>query len=216
MQPFNSRNAEARATEPSVLFTAAGAQDQLQYWWIDVTNNGTALHYGPYTRDTILLPVSALPGDARQGMYTIEMGGTTRDSQAIHKSTRLSLQPAPAPAAGTRYAVLFDFNSFKALTANRQFLENTIAPLVTDSSTVIIHGHADIIGNEVRNRSLSNNRVNEARQLLEAALNAKGRKGVKFEYYGFGQDKIMSPFGNQLPEERFYNRTVIIDIIQGR
>lgn len=216
MQPFNSSSAEARATEPSVLFTAAGAGDQLQSWWMDVTNNGTAMHYGPYKQDTILLPVSALPGDARQGMYTIEMGGTTRNGQAIHKTTRLSLPPVPASAAGTRYAVLFDFNSFKALTGNRQFLENTIAPLVTDSSTVIIHGHADIIGNEIRNRSLSNNRVNEARHLLEAALNAKGRKGVKFEYYGFGQDKIMSPFGNQLPEERFYNRTVIIDIIQGR
>jgi len=39
------------------------------------------------------------------------------------------------------------------------------------------------------------------------------RKGVKFETSGFGSDVGMAPFDNNLPEERFYNRTVIIDII---
>ncbi|BAV06704.1 OmpA family protein [Filimonas lacunae] len=144
------------------------------------------------------------------------MSGMFGDSQVIHKTILLNLTSNFTSTAGTHYAVLFDFNSSKTITANQKFLEDMVAPQVTDSSTVIIHGHADIIGNENQNRSLSNNRVREARQILESALTAKGRKGVKFEYYGFGQDKIMSPFGNQLPEERFYNRTVIIDIIRGR
>jgi hypothetical protein len=36
---------------------------------------------------------------------------------------------------------------------------------------------------------------------------------VKFEVYGFGEDKTAAPFENKFPEERFYNRTVVIDII---
>jgi len=31
--------------------------------------------------------------------------------------------------------------------------------------------------------------------------------------HGFGEDENLSQFNNKYPEERFYNRTVIIDII---
>jgi hypothetical protein len=52
-----------------------------------------------------------------------------------------------------------------------------------------------------------------AQQIIERALSAAGKQGVKFETFGFGEDKGVSPFENNLPEERFYNRTVIIDIV---
>jgi hypothetical protein len=39
---------------------------------------------------------------------------------------------------------------------------------------------------------------------------------VKFEVYGFGEDQGLAPFDNKLPEERFYNRTVIIDILPAK
>jgi len=44
-------------------------------------------------------------------------------------------------------------------------------------------------------------------------LTKAGRKDVKFEVISFGEDTQASPFNNTFPEERFYNRTVIIDII---
>ncbi len=56
-------------------------------------------------------------------------------------------------------------------------------------------------------------RANEVRGILENALTKAGRTDVKFEVYGFGEDLDLAPFGNGTPEERFYNRTVIIDII---
>ncbi|WP_432709019.1 hypothetical protein [Pedobacter sp.] len=37
---------------------------------------------------------------------------------------------------------------------------------------------------------------------------------VKFDTSGYGEDLGRAPFENSLPEERFYNRTVVIDIIQ--
>jgi len=49
--------------------------------------------------------------------------------------------------------------------------------------------------------------------ILENGLKKTGRSDVKFEVIGSGEDQMVSPFENNYPEERFYNRTVIIDII---
>ena len=40
-----------------------------------------------------------------------------------------------------------------------------------------------------------------------------GKKAIKYEVYGLGDDEDFAPFANRLPEERFYNRTVIIDVV---
>ena len=66
------------------------------------------------------------------------------------------------------------------------------------------------------NLNLSQNRAKEAQQLLQNALNSAGKTNVKFETSGFGEDTNQSPFDNNRPEERFYNRTVVIDINPGK
>ena len=78
---------------------------------------------------------------------------------------------------------------------------------------MIIHGHTDIIGDEAHNLALSQSRAQETQKIMERALTRSGKNNVKFETFGFGEDLNRSPFENSLPEERFYNRTVIIDII---
>jgi outer membrane protein OmpA-like peptidoglycan-associated protein len=91
-----------------------------------------------------------------------------------------------------------------------------MTPLIPENGTVIIHGHTDIIGGEAYNHTLSQERAAGVQQIIERALLKSGKKGVKFETYGFGEDAGMAPFENNLPEERFYNRTVIIDILSGK
>ena len=49
---------------------------------------------------------------------------------------------------------------------------------------------------------------------MEASLAKAGRTDVTFEVTGYGEDEKTSPFENKFAEERFYNRTVIIDIEQ--
>jgi outer membrane protein OmpA-like peptidoglycan-associated protein len=88
-----------------------------------------------------------------------------------------------------------------------------VAPLITTGSTVIIHGHTDIIGTEDYNQKLSDSRAKQTQAVIERALKAAGKTDVQFETLGFGEDDSHSPFENNLPEERFYNRTVVIDII---
>ena len=49
--------------------------------------------------------------------------------------------------------------------------------------------------------------------IIEKSLAAAGRTDVTFQVYGFGEDESLAPFENRYPEERFYNRTVVIDVI---
>ena len=56
-------------------------------------------------------------------------------------------------------------------------------------------------------------RANDVKKIIENSLSKSGRTDVKFEVNGFGEDEKLSPFDNGFPEERFYNRTVIIDIL---
>ena len=56
----------------------------------------------------------------------------------------------------------------------------------------------------------------EAQRILKQALANLGKKGVTFEVYGLGADEDFAPFANKLPEERFYNRTVIIDVVPSK
>lgn len=59
-------------------------------------------------------------------------------------------------------------------------------------------------------------RANKVRYVIEDALAAAGRSDVTFEVYGYGEDPKFSQFENQFPKERFYNRTVIIDVMSGK
>jgi hypothetical protein len=52
-----------------------------------------------------------------------------------------------------------------------------------------------------------------AQKILELAIKNSGKTGITFETSGYGEDITTAPFENTLPEERFYNRTVIIDIV---
>jgi outer membrane protein OmpA-like peptidoglycan-associated protein len=139
--------------------------------------------------------------------------GQTKSGQTIQKESSVSLvKDANPKQEGLRYSILFDFDKAKSIASYEKFLTDVVAPLISDNSTVIIHGHTDIIGDEKYNHSLSHERAKGARQIIEKALAGK-KKDVKIETFGFGEEAGMSPFENKFPEERFYNRTVIIDII---
>lgn len=112
-----------------------------------------------------------------------------------------------------RYSILFDFDESKSVSTYSKFLNEVVAPKISSNSKVVIHGHTDIIGSEEYNMQLSKNRADATRKILETAVAKAGKKGVRYEVAAFGQKESDAPFGNKLPEERFYNRTVIIDII---
>jgi len=63
---------------------------------------------------------------------------------------------------------------------------------------------------------LSLARANDVKGIIEKALAKSNRTDVTFDVRGFGEDESLAPFDNKYPEERFYNRSVIIDIIPAK
>jgi len=116
---------------------------------------------------------------------------------------------------GTRFSILFEFDQSKTIETYRSFLENVVAPAVPNGSSVFIRGYTDLTGDVDYNQKLAQKRCDETQAVIQAALTKMGRTAT-FDTYGFGEDEQRSPFNNTLPEQRFYNRTVVIDVLPGR
>lgn len=218
LKPVQFTAVQTDPLDSHVIFTTEGADESLKSWSVDVIDEkGTIQHYGPYTQDQASVSGKTIMGNNTQGNYKIIMTGETKNGASIKKESSVSLMKMNDPKQeGLRYSILFDFDRSKSISVYENFLRDVVTPLISENGTVIIHGYTDIIGEEVYNHNLSRERATGAQQIIERALSAAGKKGVKFETYGFGEDTNMAPFENNLVEERFYNRTVIIDIIPAK
>ncbi|MCE3281290.1 MAG: outer membrane protein OmpA [Chitinophagaceae bacterium] len=198
-----------------VIFTANGSKELLKWWSLEVTdNNGVMQKFGPYAKDEITIPGAKILGSSNTGNYKVALVGETINGTAVRKESNVQLvKAADNLQTGMRYSILFGFDESKSITAYETFLAEIVAPLIHDNNTVIIQGYTDIIGDDNYNDNLSRERAMSSQKVLERAILKRGIKGVKFESHGFGEDEKMTPFSNKLPEGRFYNRTVIIDIV---
>jgi outer membrane protein OmpA-like peptidoglycan-associated protein len=115
-----------------------------------------------------------------------------------------------------RFSIIYEFNESKSIMVYEKYLTDIVTPKIPKDGTVIIKGYTDVIGDVTHNKELSISRANDVRKILENSLAKAGKTDVKFEVYGFGEDQKESPFNNDFPEERFYNRTVVIDIIPNK
>ena len=112
-----------------------------------------------------------------------------------------------------RFSVIYEYDESKAIGIYEKYLTDVVIPKIPIGATVIIHGYTDIIGDEEYNQILSTERANDVQSIMQKALLKIGRTDVIFDVFGFGEDNNLSPFENKYPEERFYNRTVVIDIV---
>ncbi len=202
--------------DADVLFTVAGSENILASWSIEVTDNrGKVKNFGPFKSNQERISGNAILGDADEGDYKIVMVGQAKNGATITKEQRIRLARSEGPQdqTGLRFSILFEFDQSKTVATYDKFLSETVVPQIPAGANVVIHGHTDIIGEESHNLTLSRNRATEAMNVIQRELNRAGKKNVKFDTYGFGEDVRRSPFENNLPEERFYNRTVIIDIV---
>jgi outer membrane protein OmpA-like peptidoglycan-associated protein len=201
-----------------VIFNVGNATDVLSSYTIDLTDQaGVSQHYGPFTKNQESIAGDKVLGTNTSNDYKVVMLGTGKLGTTVRKESTLHLQSQQEQIENTqRYSILFNFNKQNTVATYERFLTEVVAPLIVDGSTVTIHGHTDIIGDERYNLNLSNKRAQDGYQILKSALSKAGKNNVKFETSGFGESLTHAPFENNLPEERFYNRTVIIDIIPGK
>lgn len=199
-----------------VTFYAEGANLALKTWSVEIMDeNGAVQHFGPYVQEKVSIPGKSILGDRPKGNYRVTMIGQTISGKTVKEEVpvQVVLWAQPVIEEGLRFSVIFEFDESDAIQIYEKYLSDFVTPRIPTGAKVMIHGYTDIIGDEKHNQELSLARANDVKAIIESALAKSGRKDVTFEVYGFGEDTNAAQFGNKYPEERFYNRTVIIDII---
>lgn len=216
LKPVEINAVQEAPLDSYVTITADGAKEALSSWRLEVLDEkGRLQNFGPYTQEVVRLPGKTILGTRAEGDYKMTMIGQTKSGKTIRKSanTHMVLWTPPENEQGMRYSVIYEFDESKAINIYEKYLTEVVAPKIPKGAMVIVHGYTDIIGSDTYNQTLSLARANDVRNILANSLAKAGRKDVRFEVYGFGEDESVSPFDNKYPEERFYNRTVLIDIV---
>jgi len=216
LKPVEIIAMQAAPVESYVSFYVEEGIDALSSWSLEIRDDkGTVQNFGPYIEDRVSIPGKSILGIQPEGNYKVTMVGQAKNGMTVKKDTivNMVLWTPPKDQEVMRFSILYEFNEAKAITLYEKYLTDIVIPKIPQGGMVIIHGYTDIIGDETYNLKLSLDRANDVRSIIENGLSKAGRSDVKFAVYGFGEDPNLSPFENKYPEERFYNRTVIIDII---
>jgi outer membrane protein OmpA-like peptidoglycan-associated protein len=176
---------------------------------------GKVQYFGPYTQERISMPGVTILGARPEADYKVTMVGLAKNGKTVKETTpvHMVMRTPSTNSEGMRFSILYEFDESKAIPIYDKYLTEVITPKIPKDATVLIHGYTDIIGDAEYNENLSWARARDVKSIISDALSKAGRSDVTFETYGFGEDSDLSPFSNTLPEERCYNRTVIIDII---
>ena len=199
-----------------ITFNVKGATEAFTSWSLQITDSeGVSQNFGPYTEESVSIPSASILGTRAEGNYKVKMTGQTKAGNTIVKETtsQMTLWAPAKIEKGMTFSIIFEFDKSKATPIYEKYLTDVVSPKIPINGKVIIHGHADIIGDAVYNQKLSMERTNEVKRIIEKSLLKSGRNDVKFELLGSGEDENAAPFRNKYPEERSYNRTVIINII---
>jgi outer membrane protein OmpA-like peptidoglycan-associated protein len=216
LKPIDINIIEEAPLESYVIFTVENGEKVLSSWSLEIMDDkGKVQHFGPYTGDTRSISGKAILGTLSEGNYKVTMVGKAKNGKTIKKedSFKMKLWKPSVDEQAMRYSVIYEFNEPEVIPAYVKYLTEIVTPKIPKGARVILSGYTDIIGDADNNKRLSLNRANNVKAIIEKALAKAGRTDVTFVVHSFGEDDNKSPFENNFPEERFYNRCVIIDII---
>jgi outer membrane protein OmpA-like peptidoglycan-associated protein/tetratricopeptide (TPR) repeat protein len=216
LKPIEISDIQKAPLESLVSFNAMGSDDVFSSWSMEIMDmHGTSLFLGPYTREKVSIPGKVILGNKTEGDFTVTMTGKVFNGNTVIKDTTIHIRLWKQALSDEviRFSVIYEFNNSKLIPIYKKYLTEVVTPKIPKNGTLIIHGYTDVIGVEKNNLNLSLARATDVGNIFKRALSNAKRTDVKMEIYGFGEDQYLSPFENNLPEERFHNRTVIIDII---
>jgi len=215
-KPIEIATVQEAPVDSYVTFNVEGAEKAFTSWNLEIRDEaGSVQYFGPYSREKVSIPGKTILGSHSGGDYMVTMVGQTKNNNKVRKeeTVHMNLWTQSLLVDGLRFSVIFEFDDSKSIGIYHKFLTDFVSTKISDGAKVIIHGHTDIIGEEGYNQKLSEARANDVTKILKDALTKAGKNDVKLEVTAFGEDQNVAPFENKFPEERFYNRTVIIDVI---
>ncbi|HSM63929.1 MAG TPA: hypothetical protein VK833_08340, partial [Gillisia sp.] len=216
LKPVQIKGLQEAPENSYVTFKTEGAEEAFSTWKLELTDDkGMVKTYGPYTDEEVSIPGKTILGTSTEGDYKVKMVGTTKEGGIVTEESNINvvLWTPSELEEGMRFSILYEFDDSKAIAMYEKYLTEIVAPKIPENGNVIINGYTDVIGETDNNQKLSLARSNDFKQILEKAMSNANRDDVTFEVYGSGENEASAPFGNKLPEERAYNRTVVIDLI---
>lgn len=217
LRPVDIFASHETPVEGDVNFKLDGAVDSLSSWSLEIADNrGQVMNFGPFTGSQANVPAKSILNTPAVADFKATMVGLTKGGNKIKRDANLHIDRRilPVPDELTRFSIIYEFDNADAINVYEQYLLDIIVPKIPRNGRVVISGYTDIIGEEAHNLQLSINRANDVKNILDSGLKKAGRSDVTFEVYGYGEDPAKAPFDNNLPEEHFYNRTVIIDLFK--
>lgn len=216
LKPVEITAMQKAPIESYITFNVEDEEEAFTLWSLQTEDEqGNILTFGPYTEAEVSIPTKAILDTIPEGDYKVTMTGQTKTGLTVTRETSAHMVLwTPAETVETmRFSIIYEFNKSNATNIYQKYLMEVVTPKISDGAIVIINGYTDVIGGEENNQKLSLARANNAKGILEKGVSKAGRKDVKFEVSGLGEDQNVAPFNNKYPEERAYNRTVIIDIV---
>lgn len=216
LKPIEISDIQELPLENFITFNVEGAKEAFSSWSMEIVDDfGTTHSMGPFTREIVRAPGKNFLGNKHEGSFKITMTGKTHNGNTIIKDTtiHIGLLEQDFSNVGMRFSVIFEFNDSHSIAIYEKYLTEIVTPRIPENGTLVIHGHTDVIGTEKNNLKLSLARATDVSNILKQSLANANRTDVTIYVHGFGEDQDLAPFENKFPEERFYNRTVIIDII---
>lgn len=214
MKPVAMCTLEQVPYDADLVVTAKSAAE-VDDWIVTIDGEGYHRVFGPFFYPKQRISAVQILGGRPDGTFRALITLRMRNGEVISRGATFELKRNDLPpASSNRYSILFEFDESKSVEMYAKFLRTEVAPKIPNGATVFIHGHTDVVGEEGHNIELSAVRAGMTERILQEEVRALGRS-VVFESYGFGEDEIHAPFVNRLPEGRYYNRTVMIEIAPG-
>ncbi len=182
-------------------------------WNVIITDEkGQTYSYGPFeTHNEHINPIEMLKGKG-EGDFKANITINTNNGDIVETGEFALRKIVDIESIGNRFSVIFNYAQSDAVISNENTLRNDMADKIPEGNKVIIHGHTDIIGPNPTNKKLSLQRATEVKEILDNEFKETS-KDIYTEALGFGEAITPATFDNSLPEGRFYNRNVIIDVI---
>jgi outer membrane protein OmpA-like peptidoglycan-associated protein len=152
----------------------------------------------PLTNEPLVFTLRAADRERNSSFATVQL---PVKSLTLETKRQMNL---PDVRVGTYWVFCFDLNSKQILVDDRiRRAVQAIKTHITPGATLEIKGYADTRGKVLNNRKLSDERAEAVLQLI----NAPASRVVSVE--GKGESTF---YDNDLPEGRFYNRFVRVDV----
>ncbi len=179
-----------------------GKTEATSVWdWMDTNDQYPAEGKGSKEAEQMLSPYLAQ-------LIVVSSNGTECRSDTVRVPVkRLSSSAIATTTEGSKTKekynlILFDFDSYNPGEMNKRILKEFVYHRVKGSTEIKIEGHTDVVGQYEHNKRLSENRARVTKELIGSGSG----KYKTLESTGVGEDNPL--YSNDLPEGRFFNRTV--------